>query len=133
MTGMAAARDPLPALWRTKLRSTLPGVDHAAQVDHCVRGRLIGIGWRMDGLGPDTPLDVACKRIEDTAGWGARRHKPSGDSDQMRRSTTSFGRGTPTGATGYARSPAPTATTGAKPPVTLTFIRCVTPHGHHEH
>ncbi len=70
MTGMAAARDPLPALWRTKLRSTLPGVDHAAQVDHCVRGRLIGIGWRMDGLGPDTPLDVACKRIEDTAGWG---------------------------------------------------------------
>lgn len=61
---------PLPVLWRTKLRSTLEGVDHAAQVDHCVLGGLIGIGWRMDELGPDTTLDAACKRIEDTPGWG---------------------------------------------------------------
>lgn len=60
----------LPVLWRTKLRSSLPGIDHAEQVEHCIRGGLIGIGWRMDDLGPDTTLDEACKRIEETPGWG---------------------------------------------------------------
>ncbi len=64
----------LPTLWRTKLRSTLRGIDHAAQVDHCVLGGLIGIGWRMDELGADTSLDATCKRIEDTrdAEWAPR-------------------------------------------------------------
>lgn len=57
-------------LWRTKLRSTLEGIDHAAQVDHCVHGGLIGIGWRMDELGPKTSLEEACKRVEETPGWG---------------------------------------------------------------
>jgi hypothetical protein len=61
-----------PMLWRTKLRSTLEGIDHAAQVAHCVDGGLIGIGWRMDDLGPDTTLDEACRRIEDTPGWGSK-------------------------------------------------------------
>jgi hypothetical protein len=67
-----AQREPvtLSVLWRTKLRSSLPGVDHAEQVEHCIRGGLIGIGWRMDGLGPETTLDEACERIESTPGWG---------------------------------------------------------------
>jgi hypothetical protein len=60
----------MPVLWRTKLRSSLAGIDHAEQVEHCIRGGLIGIGWRMDELAPNVTLDVACKRIEDTPGWG---------------------------------------------------------------
>lgn len=59
-------------LWRTKLRSSLAHVDHAAQVEHCIRGRLVGIGWRMDELTPDTTLETAVKSIEDKhePGWG---------------------------------------------------------------
>ncbi len=60
----------LPVLWRTKLRSTLEGVDHKEQVDHCVLGGIIGIGWRMDDLGADATLDQACQLIEATPGWG---------------------------------------------------------------
>lgn len=63
---------PLPMLWRTKLRSTLPGVDHEKQVNHCVHNDIIGIGWRMDGLGGDATLDEACERIEETPGWGKK-------------------------------------------------------------
>jgi hypothetical protein len=50
----------------------LKDVDHAAQVDHCLQRKLIGIGWRMDELGPDASLQEACDRIESTEepGWG---------------------------------------------------------------
>jgi hypothetical protein len=63
----------LPVLWRTKLRSTLPEIkDYTAQVEHCLRSGLIGIGWRMDGLRSNARIDTACKRIEETPDWGRR-------------------------------------------------------------
>lgn len=62
----------LPVLWRTKLRSTVPGIDHAAQVQHCLDRGLVGIGWRVDDLAPDTPLEDVCQWIENCLdeGWG---------------------------------------------------------------
>ena len=36
--------DP-PDLWRTKLRSTKDGIDHARQEAHCFSGDVIGVGW----------------------------------------------------------------------------------------
>ena len=60
----------MPVLWRTKLRSTLDGVDHTAQVEHCIHNGLIGIGWGMDGLRANTRIETTCKRIEETPGWG---------------------------------------------------------------
>lgn len=63
---------PLPVLWRTKLRSTVPGIDHAAQVQHCLDRGLVGIGWRIDDLAPGTSLEDVCQWIESCpdAGWG---------------------------------------------------------------
>lgn len=62
----------LPTVWRTKLRSTVPRVNHTAQVAHCVEGGLIGIGWRLDELAPGTSLDVVVATIEakSEVGWG---------------------------------------------------------------
>ena len=61
-----------PTLWRTKLRSTVPGVSHAKQVQHCLDRGLVGIGWRIDELVDDTPLNEVCSWIEQCAdpGWG---------------------------------------------------------------
>jgi hypothetical protein len=61
-------------MWRTKLRSTVPGVDHTAQVAHCVEGGVIGIGWRLDELAPGTSLEVVVEMIEKKSepGWGRR-------------------------------------------------------------
>jgi hypothetical protein len=65
-------RSEPPVLWRTKLRSTVPGVDHAEQVAHCVDGALIGIGWRMDWLPPNPALAITVAEIEAKTerGWG---------------------------------------------------------------
>ena len=54
------------------MRSTVPGIDHAEQVAHCLDRGLIGIGWRIDDLPVGTPLDVVCQTIEDepAEGWG---------------------------------------------------------------
>lgn len=60
----------LPTLWRTKLRSTLEGVDHAAQVQHCLDNRLVGIGWRIDDLVDGASLDEVCEWIENYEDWG---------------------------------------------------------------
>lgn len=60
----------LPTLWRTKLRSTLPGVSHAGQVQHCLDQGLIGIGWRIDELPNSATLDEVCSWIEKRPGWG---------------------------------------------------------------
>ncbi|MCW2962611.1 MAG: hypothetical protein JWM90_2998 [Thermoleophilia bacterium] len=35
-------------LWRTKLRSVKPGVNHERQVAYCIEREVIGIGWGMD-------------------------------------------------------------------------------------
>lgn len=62
----------LPVLWRTKLRSSLAHVDHAKQVEHCVKHKLIGIGWGIHELPDGTPLDMVLQTIESgsTEGWG---------------------------------------------------------------
>ncbi len=39
--------DP-PIIWRTKLRSLKPGVDHAKQVAYCIDGGRVGIGWGIE-------------------------------------------------------------------------------------
>ena len=63
-----------PVIWRTKLRSSVPGIDWTEQVAQCVDGDLIGIGWRIDELSSDTPLDVVLDTIRNNAepGWGKR-------------------------------------------------------------
>lgn len=65
---------PLPTLWRTKLRSTIPGIDHSAQVRHCLDGGIVGIGRRLDDLPTGTPLDDVLSTIESISGkgWGKR-------------------------------------------------------------
>lgn len=64
-----------PVIWRTKLRSLKPGVDHVVQVDHCLNDGLVGIGWGIDGLPSGAPLtDVVLAAIASNTskGWGRR-------------------------------------------------------------
>jgi hypothetical protein len=64
--------DELRMLWWTKLRSTIAGVDHAEQVNHCLTGGLVGTGWRVPDLASGNKLDLVRQRIEDNpeTGWG---------------------------------------------------------------
>lgn len=68
----SADPDELPVIWRTKLRSTVPGIAHDQQVAHCLDGGLIGIGWRIDELAGGTQLEKVLQTIEDNPepGWG---------------------------------------------------------------
>lgn len=70
----AAQGSALPTVWRTKLRSTVPGIDHASQVQHCLDCNLIGIGWRIDDLPADASLAFTVDWIENESadGWGRR-------------------------------------------------------------
>jgi hypothetical protein len=63
--------DQLPVIWRTKLRSTLHH-DHAGQVAHCLKKRLVGIGWWLEDLPSGTPLDTILHRVASNPapGWG---------------------------------------------------------------
>jgi hypothetical protein len=63
--------DP-PIIWRTKLRSLKPGVDHAKQVAYCIDGGRVGIGWGVEDLPTGTPLAdvVAAIRSKKEPGWG---------------------------------------------------------------
>jgi hypothetical protein len=63
--------DP-PIIWRTKLRSLKPGVDHAKQVAYCIDGGRVGIGWGVEDLPTGTPLAdvVAAIRAKKEPGWG---------------------------------------------------------------
>lgn len=59
-------------IWRSKLRSLKPGVDHKEQFRHCVEGSLIAIGWGA-GLPSGSSLDEVCQWIEhNPQGWGRR-------------------------------------------------------------
>lgn len=71
---MEADFEQLPTVWRTKLRSTVPGVDHGAQVQHCLDRQLVGIGWCIDELPADPLLDDVCDWIAGRTweGWGHR-------------------------------------------------------------
>lgn len=63
--------DP-PVIWRTKLRSLKPGVDHAGQVDYCLKGGRVGIGWGIESLPSGAPLAEVLDaiRAKDEPGWG---------------------------------------------------------------
>lgn len=67
---------PLPTLWRTKLRSTLvPGDD--VQLDYCLGKGVVGIGWWADGVtsgSGDKRLNAVCRKVEEAegSGWGKR-------------------------------------------------------------
>lgn len=65
--------DP-PVIWRTKLRSQLPGVDHAKQFAYCVDGGRVGIGWRVEGLPTGASLAevVSAIRATELRGWGSQ-------------------------------------------------------------
>ena len=60
-------------IWRAKLRSGLPGVDHAEQLRHCLSGGLIAIGWGAK-LPTGSSLDDVCGWIERSPApsWGRR-------------------------------------------------------------
>jgi hypothetical protein len=65
------ASDP-PIIWRTKLRSLKPGVDHEKQVSYCIDRGVVGIGWGIDELPTGASLTevVAAIRAKDIKGWG---------------------------------------------------------------
>jgi hypothetical protein len=67
----AKAPEP-PIIWRTKLRSLKPGVDHARQVAYCLEGGRVGIGWGIEGLATGASLAevLATIRANDSPGWG---------------------------------------------------------------
>lgn len=58
-------------IWRAKLRSLKPGVDHKEQLRHCVEGSLIAIGWGAE-LPSGSSLDEVCQWIERNPQWGRR-------------------------------------------------------------
>jgi hypothetical protein len=58
--------DP-PIIWRTKLRSLKPGVDHAKQIAYCIDGGRVGIGWGVEDLPTGT-------RLPPTAALAGARH-----------------------------------------------------------
>ncbi|MGH2853637.1 MAG: hypothetical protein ACRDLF_05540 [Solirubrobacteraceae bacterium] len=65
--------DP-PVIWRTKLRSLKPGVNHAKQFAYCVDGGRVGIGWGIEKLPTGTSLAevVAAIHATELPGWGRR-------------------------------------------------------------
>jgi hypothetical protein len=65
--------DP-PVIWRTKLRSLKPGVDHVRQLAYCLDGGRVGVGWGIEELATGTPLAdvVAAIRAKDERGWGSQ-------------------------------------------------------------
>jgi hypothetical protein len=69
-----ASEPELPIIWRTKMRSLKPGVDIAGQVDYCLEGGLVGIGWGIEVLESGAPLADVLAAIRETElrGWGAQ-------------------------------------------------------------
>jgi len=63
-----------PTIWRTKLRSLKPDVDHVEQVAHNFDDGIVGIGWGLEDLPSRTPLDevLAALEAKDEPGWGRR-------------------------------------------------------------
>lgn len=59
----------VPTIWRTKLRSLKPGVDHQEQVDHNFDDGIVGIGWGIEALPDGAPLDDVVAAIDAEPGW----------------------------------------------------------------
>ncbi|HKO38419.1 MAG TPA: hypothetical protein VJU14_08630 [Solirubrobacterales bacterium] len=60
---------PMPTIWRTKLRSLKPGVDHQEQVDHNFDDGIVGIGWGIEGLPDGATLDDVLAAIDAEPDW----------------------------------------------------------------
>jgi hypothetical protein len=58
-----------PTIWRTKLRSLKPGVDHQEQVDHNFNDGLVGIGWGIEELSDGASLEDMLAAIGSQPGW----------------------------------------------------------------
>lgn len=62
-----------PVVWRTKLRSELPQVVHADQVQYCLDNGLIGTGWGLEELPDGAPYDDVLRAVAgqtDSRRWG---------------------------------------------------------------
>lgn len=59
----------VPTIWRTKLRSLKPGVDHQEQVDHNFDDGIVGIGWGIEGLPDGASLDDVLAAIDAEPDW----------------------------------------------------------------
>ena len=64
-------------IWRAKLRSGLPEVDHAEELTHCLNGSLIAIGWGAK-LPTGSSLDQVLAYIEQNPepSWGRVAYVP---------------------------------------------------------
>jgi hypothetical protein len=58
-----------PTIWRTKLRSLKPGVDHHEQVDHNFDDGIVGIGWGIEALPSGASLKEVLEAIGSYPGW----------------------------------------------------------------
>ncbi len=69
-----AVSPALPVLWRTKLRSTIPGVDHERQVAHCVESGLTkGLRYPAD---PPTIEEIGLNATAPSCHGIERRPQP---------------------------------------------------------
>jgi hypothetical protein len=57
-----------PTIWRTKLRSKKPDVDHKAQVAHNFDDRIVGIGWGIEALPDGAALDEVLEAVSAAIG-----------------------------------------------------------------
>jgi hypothetical protein len=60
---------PVSTIWRTKLRSLKPGVDHQEQVDHNFDDGIVGIGWGIEELPDGASLDDVLAAIDAEPDW----------------------------------------------------------------
>jgi len=58
-----------PTIWRTKLRSLKPGVDHHEQVAHNFNDGIVGIGWGIEDLPDGAALRDVLAAIDSEPGW----------------------------------------------------------------
>lgn len=58
-----------PTIWRTKLRSLKPGVDHQEQVDHNFDDGIVGIGWGIEALPDGASIKDVLAAIGSQPGW----------------------------------------------------------------
>lgn len=63
-------------IWRLPLRSGKEGVDHQAQVDHCLKHRIAALGWGLESPRPRSQAEVL-RRVEEAPwnGWGRRARR----------------------------------------------------------
>jgi hypothetical protein len=58
-----------PTIWRTKLRSLKPAVDHHKQAAHNFDDGIVGIGWGVESLPDGASLEAVLAAIGSEPGW----------------------------------------------------------------